>query len=93
MKIPAKVKIKGRIYYQIVWSDLIRDDPECLGLTDGEQRTIYLKLGMSEQETVKTLIHELLHALEFEWETPIPHRITYTLEEAIYRLLRANRWI
>lgn len=93
MRIPPKIKIKGRVFYQVVWADEIKGNPDTLGLADGNEKTIYLKLGMSETETLKTLIHEVIHAIEFEWEEPIPHRITYTLEEGIFKLLKLNKWI
>ena len=44
-------------------------------------------------EIVKTFIHELLHAIEAEWEEPIPHRIVYMLEEGIFKVLKLNKWI
>jgi hypothetical protein len=42
---------------------------------------------------MKTLIHEVIHAIEFEWNQPIPHKITYTLEEGIWKILKLNGWI
>ena len=48
---------------------------------------------MSDTEIVKTFIHELLHAIEAEWEEPIPHRIVYMLEEGIFKVLKLNKWI
>lgn len=93
MKIPAKIKIRGRVFYQVVWSEVIKDNPDTMGLAEPNERTIYLKLGMSESETMKTLLHELIHAIEFEWDQPIPHKITYTLEEGIWKILKLNKWI
>ncbi|NDC55517.1 MAG: hypothetical protein EBZ69_01655 [Alphaproteobacteria bacterium] len=93
MKIPSKIKIRGRVFYQVVWADCIKDNPDTMGLADANEKTIYLKLGMSESETMKTLIHEMIHAIEFEWNEPIPHRITYTLEEGIWKVLKLNKWI
>jgi len=90
MKIPSKIKIKGRVFYQVVWSQSIKGDPETLGLAEPNEKTIYLKFGMSESETMKTLIHEIIHAIEFEWDCPIPHKITETLEEGIWKVLKLN---
>jgi len=93
MKVPSKIKIKGRVFYQVVWADEIKGNPDTMGLSEPNEKTIYLKLGMSESETLKTLIHEVIHAIEFEWNEPIPHRITYTLEEGIFKVLKLNKWI
>lgn len=93
MKIPPKIRIKARISYEVVWQELIADDPDCLGLCDPQKRIIYLKLGMSDAETFKTYVHELLHAMSAEHEFELPHRTVYALEEAIFRISRLNRWI
>lgn len=93
MKIPSKIKIRGRVFYQVVWSEVIKDNPDIMGLAEPNEKTIYLKLGMSDTETMKTLIHEVIHAIEFEWDQPIPHKITYTLEEGIWKILKLNKWI
>lgn len=93
MKIPSKIKIRGRVFYQVVWAETIKDNPDTMGLAEPNEKTIYLKLGMSDTETMKTLIHEVIHAIEFEWDQPIPHKITYTLEEGIWKILKLNKWI
>jgi hypothetical protein len=93
MKIPPKIRIKRGIYYKVVWQEVILDDHSCMGLADPKDRIIYLKLGMSNTDTIKTLIHELIHCCEFEWDQPIPHKITETLEEGIFKILKLNRWL
>jgi len=93
VKIPSEVRIKRGVYYAIKWQAVIDNDPECCGLCDPGEQTITLKLGMSDTEIAKTFIHEMLHAIEAEWEEPIPHRIVYTLEEGIFKVLKLNRWI
>lgn len=93
LKIPARVRIKARVFYSIVWQETIEGKPDCLGLCDPQARTITIKLGQSDTETIKTFIHELIHAIECEWDQPIPHKITYTLEEGIFGVLKLNGWI
>ena len=93
IKIPSKIKIRGRTYYQVVFQEIIRDDPACMGLAEPSERMIYLKIGMSQTDQVKTLIHEVIHAIEFEWNQPIPHKITETLEEGIFKVLKLNRFL
>ena len=93
LKIPPKVRVKARVFYNVVWQEIIDDKPDCLGLCDPNARTITIKLGQSDTETVKTFIHELIHAIEAEYETPIPHKITYTLEEGVFKVLKLNGWL
>lgn len=93
MKIPSKVRIKRGIYYKVVWQEIIKDDASCMGLCDPNERIIYLKLGMSNTDILKSFTHELLHCIEFEWDQPIPHKITETFEEGIFKILKLNRWL
>lgn len=97
MKIPPKVKIRrvaGKtIWYKVVWQEVIRDDQSCMGICDPNERIIYLKMGMSKTDTIKTFMHEIFHAIEFEWDQPIPHKITDILEEGAFKLLKLNKWL
>ncbi len=90
-KIPPKIRISGRVSYQVVFQDEIRGNPNLMGLAEPNERMIYIKIGMSERDTFKTLLHEVIHAIEFESETPIPERITETLEEGIFKVLKLNK--
>ena len=90
MKIPSRIRIKAKVFYEIVWQERIADDPDCLGLCDSGTRTIFMRLGMSESETLKTFIHEVLHALSAEHEFELPHKTVYALEDAIFRVLKLN---
>ena len=93
MKIPSKVRIKSKVHYEIVWQDRIAEDDHCLGLCDPQKRIIYLKLGMSETETFKTFVHELFHALSAEHNFELPHRTVYALEDAVFKIIKLNKWI
>jgi hypothetical protein len=97
MKIPPKVKIRrlaGKtIWYKVVYQETIRDDPTCMGNCDPNERIIYLKIGMSKTDTLKTFMHEIFHAIEFEYQTPMPHRITDVLEEGVFKILKMNKWL
>lgn len=92
IKIPHKVRIKGRIFYEVVWVDRF-DDPECGGLCHKENRMIYLLKGLSDSRTTEVFIHEVLHAMEFEWGIVMPHRVVEQLEQAIVKLLKLNGWM
>ena len=66
-------------------------DSETVGECDPESRTIFLKLGEGREETFKTLIHELMHALlEFEGDLDVKHRFIYKAESLIYQFLCDN---
>ena len=65
-------------------------DRGTLGLCCDDDKEILVRLGIGKTEQAKTLIHEILHALEFEYKFSIPHELIYKLEEPIYRLLCDN---
>jgi hypothetical protein len=93
VKIPAKLRIKKSIEYAIVRQDLIKDDPKCLGLCDGDARVIFIKSNQSDTQEWETFIHEAFHAIEFEFNIKIPHALIHTLEKPILRVLKLNKWI
>ena len=91
-KIPSSIRIKRNIKYDIVYQDLIKDDPTCLGLCDPNTRMIHLKNGQSEKETFKTFTHELIHIGEFEYNIKISHKDVYKLENFIFNILKLNEF-
>lgn len=63
---------------------------DTVGLCDFSERTIYLKKGMSQAETLKTFIHEILHAICEEHKIKVSHKAIYRLEEAVYAFFVGN---
>jgi hypothetical protein len=92
MKIPNYVRIKARVKYEILWADVIKEDPDCMGICDPQKRQIIIKNGLSESEELKTFIHEVSHAVCIEYDIDIPHRSIYLLEDAVIKLCRLNKW-
>lgn len=94
VKIPSRIRIKKGVVYEVVYQDVIRGDPDCLGLADGDGKTITIKTGLDDDELLETLVHELLHVITFEYlSIKIPHSLIYKLERPILNLLRMNRWV
>jgi hypothetical protein len=91
--LPNQVRIKPRVTYEIVYQDVIKNDPNCLGLCDPNTRHIYIKTNQSKQNIIKCFIHEWLHSAEAEFDIKIPHESIYKLEDAIYRFLTLNKFI
>lgn len=91
MKFPHKVRITSKVSYEVVWVDRF-DNEAWLGECRPDNKQIVLRRGRPERETLQTFIHEILHAVEFEYGAAIPHRLVYQLEEAFEAILRLNRW-
>ena len=92
-KIPTQIRLKSKVTYEIVWAEVIGDKEKTMAECRYDTKQIVIKSGQSEQENWKCLIHEILHALEFEYRIPVPHKIIYLLEEAIYKLAKLNGWL
>jgi len=66
------------------------DDAGTLGLCNGDDKVITIKLSQSREDTLLTFIHELLHCLEFEYGLDINHKTIHKLEKPIAALLFDN---
>ena len=67
-------------------------DLEVVGLCDPSEKEILILQGLDPLERFKALIHELLHAIEFEHDIEMAHALIYKLEEPIAQLLIENVW-
>lgn len=50
---------------------LIEGGVPCTGLCDPSDRIIYVKYPQTNEELFSTLIHEVIHAIEFEYDANI----------------------
>lgn len=60
------------------------------GLCDPGEQAIYIKMGQSPEERLKTFLHELLHVFEWEYKLEIPHKLIHGLEDPFARFLIDN---
>lgn len=75
MKLPKKVCVRE------TWWEIKKKAMKDYGACCPTSRTIYIKKGLSAYWTHRTLIHEMLHAAEFEYNYDIGHRLINRLEE------------
>lgn len=61
-----------------------------LGLCDPSEKTIYIKQGQSYQERLDTFLHEVVHAINFEYNFEIKHNHVYKLAEAMAKIYIEN---
>lgn len=95
MNLPSRIKIKKNSKsYEVVWQSVIQGDEKCMGLADGQAKTITLKIGMTKEETLETFVHEILHVFTFEYpRLKIAHPLIYKLEKPIVNLIKLNGWL
>ena len=94
MKLPRKnqypTKLQVNKYeYTIVFVDQI-EGKTTLGLCDFERKVIFIKNKQKPKDNLKTFIHELLHAIEFEFDLGMEHNLIYKLEDPIFTFLYQN---
>lgn len=89
--IPRQI-IVGEALYDVHFRSTIEARHDIYGYCNGDTKEIFVKKGLSQVERGKTMIHELLHALEFEYGLHIEHSLIYKLEEPIYNLVKDN-WV
>lgn len=63
---------------------------DTVGLCDPSDQTIYIKMGQTPEERLKTFLHELLHAIENEYGIEIPHSLVHKLEDPFAKFLIDN---
>lgn len=66
-------------------------DKETLGLCCPSEKEILIKQGLEPQERLSTLIHEILHCIEFEFDVELPHKLIYQLEGPLTQILLDNQ--
>ncbi len=62
----------------------------CYGMTDSEKKVITIKDGLGAYQLFTTLIHEIIHVIEFETPIKIRHKTVYKLEKGIVEILLEN---
>ena len=71
------------------------EDPALLGECCPSDRVIRIRLRQSRESKLHTLVHELIHAIEFEYEFQVvknhrPGDAVYKLEQGLTQLILVN---
>lgn len=88
MRIPYRIKIKPKVYYTVLYCEVVANDPDCVGATYPDAKEIVLKLGMSKEKTMQAFVHELLHCFQYEYTDGVPHKLIYQLEPAMVYFIK-----
>lgn len=87
--IPKTIWINDSLW-KIRFVRIVDNDPKFMGCCNFETKEICIKVGLSREDRALTFIHEVMHALEFEYDLPIDHSLIYRLEKPIYNLFCDN---
>lgn len=91
MRIPRRINIAPGVVYAVKYKKkIIHGGYECSGLCDPRGRSIYIESGLDKKERVRTFLHELIHAIDFETfnEFKIKERDVRKLESTLYYVIK-----
>jgi len=90
MRVPHEILIKGkRIKIVMVDTDEFYEDDH-LGEAHYDEREVLIKRNLSPKEAIKTILHELLHFIDYYYDLKLKHQNIYDLEEPLYQLMSKN---
>lgn len=91
MKIPRQLVIKGAHWNVVLTRTLnVCEGEQILGLCDPSLRTITIDKKQTPKQQWSTFMHEVLHALEFEYQVPISHKIIEKIEGPLGDFVKDN---
>jgi hypothetical protein len=85
MDLPSSVVVLGKVY-SIIKSDHIE---EC-GLTEPHECKIWISTNISPQQMKDTLLHELVHAIDYEMHLGMKERQVHCVATGILDMLNRN---
>lgn len=87
-RIPQTVQVSRKGKYEVLWTDLIREDHRTMGETRFSPNQIVLRNGQTYKEGVSTYLHELIHAVSNEYDVGLTETQVMKLEKAVYYMLK-----
>lgn len=78
--IPHRVRIKSKVWYEILWVSDFKDG-KTLGESRFNEKQIVLLNSMSPKLTVSTFIHELYHVISHEYGADLTENQVLKLED------------
>lgn len=87
---PRQVRVRRAVYEIRMVKRIPGYKCNILGLCDTSERVIYIRNDLSRKNLLKTFIHEILHAIEEEYNLRIAHSLIHSLETPIFNFLKGN---
>ena len=85
---PKQIKIGWRPI-SISWESNItaEDGSDCYGLYDHENKVIRIDESLTGTLLLATIVHEVAHAIEYEYHLPIPHYVIHWIDNVMAQAL------
>ena len=85
-----KIYIAG-LEYEIKYEKHYARDAEALGSHCGNNTTIKIDTDLKLQVQQKTLLHEIIEAINFEYSLKLEHDKICVLESALFEVIKNNK--
>lgn len=69
---------------------LVKNPENVMAATCAETQTIEIVYGLSRKELLETFLHEVMHAIEYEYDINIPHDVIYKMEPGLASFFAEN---
>lgn len=93
MKIPKRLKKEwhvGQETYSLKYVPSVLGEKNTLGLCDPNEKELQIKVGQTRSQLLRTFIHEIIHAIEDEYDFELDHAHVDKLERGIADFLMMN---
>lgn len=87
-RIPNKVQVTSKVFYEILWTPSIHKAEDCYGIMRPDAKQIVITQGYPPKATVTTYLHEAIHAFSEEYEVGLTESQVRKLEKALHYVLK-----
>lgn len=87
---PNSLEINDQLWRVKFYTPKTLQEARDAGLCHYPERTISINRFQSREEAFATLIHEIVHAFEYELRLEVDHKLVYKLERLIFNFLTHN---
>ena len=85
MQIPRVIRLLGK-KYRVVTTPHIDD----CGNTEASKCTIWINVEIDEQQIRDTLLHEIIHAIDYEYHLKMEERQVHCMATSLLALFKEN---
>lgn len=93
MKLPSPISVAGMTYTIVYGDKMIQNEDKC-GECHNQTGSIRIAVGMGEDMTVNTVIHEVLHAIYHCYgieDKDEEERVVNTMATGLFQVLKDNK--
>lgn len=87
-RIPHKLQVTSRVFYEVLSSPKIVGGEDCYGVMRPDLKQIILTEGMTPKNRVTTYLHEVVHAFSEEYDIGLTEAQVQKIEKTVYYLLK-----